>query len=256
MAVAALAADDDLAQLLQYRFDRGELAGHSLGNLILVAMQDLADGDVVRALRRLGRFLRVPGRVLPCTATPVTLHARTPEGAVSGQVTVAATPRLREVWLEPDDGSDAPIATPEALEAIAAADLVVLGPGSLYTSLLPNLLVPGIAEALIATPAPVVLVANLREQPGETEGMSLHDHLVALDLHVPGLRFDALIAHVGPAPHGGGAALRCDPPLLERRVGRVLTSDLLDGEDGHDPSALAEAFAEVLSDAGQHVPRR
>jgi uncharacterized cofD-like protein len=256
MAIAALAADDDLARLLQYRFDRGELAGHSLGNLILVAMQDLADGDVVRALRRLGRFLRVPGRVLPCTTTPVILHARTPEGAVSGQVVVAATPRLREVWLEPDDGSDAPIATPEALEAIAAADLVVLGPGSLYTSLLPNLLVPGIAEALVATPAPVVLVANLREQPGETEGMSLHDHLVALDLHVPGLRFDAIIAHDGPAPRGGGAALRCDPPLLEPRVGRVLTSDLLDGDDGHDPAALAEAFAEVLADAGKHVPRR
>jgi uncharacterized cofD-like protein len=247
MAVVALAADDDLARLLQYRFDRGELGGHSLGNLILVAMQDLADGDVVRALERLGRFLRVPGRVLPCTTTPLTLHARTTDGPVRGQVAVAATPRLGEVWIEPDDGSAEATATPEALEAIAAAELVVLGPGSLYTSLLPNLLVPGIAEALVATTAPVVLVANLREQPGETEGMSLRDHLDALDAHVPGLRIDVLVAHDGPAPRGGGAPLVCDRSALGGRVGRVVTSDLLDGTDGHEPTALAEVFARILA---------
>jgi uncharacterized cofD-like protein len=247
MAVAALAGDEDLARLLQYRFEAGDLAGHSLGNLVLVAMQDLAEGDVVRALDRLGRFLRVPGRVLPCTTTPVTLHARTPEGPVSGQVTVAATTRLRNVWLEPDDGSVAPVATPEAVAAIAAADLLVIGPGSLYTSLLPNLLVPGIAAALAEAVAPVVLVANLREQPGETEGLTLLDHLDALDAHVPGLRIDALVAHEGPPPHGAGAPLVCDTDALAARVRRLVAVDLLDGADGHDPAALARAFATVLT---------
>jgi uncharacterized cofD-like protein len=256
MAVAALAGDEGLAALLQYRFERGELAGHSLGNLILVAMQDLAEGDVVQALGRLGRFLRVPGRVLPCTTTPLTLHARTSEGAVSGQVAVASTPRLRHVWLEPDDGVAVPTATPEALEAIADADLLVIGPGSLYTSLLPNLLVPGISEALAAAAAPVVLVANLREQPGETEGMSLVDHLDALDAHTRGLRFDALVAHVGPPPHGGGAPLVCDVDEVGARVGRLVTLDLLDGDDGHDPAALAGAFSAILATGGHDAPRR
>jgi uncharacterized cofD-like protein len=247
MAVAALAADEDLARLLQYRFDRGELGGHSLGNLILVALQDLADGDVVRALRQLGSFLGIRGRVVPCTLTPVTLHGRTTEGPVRGQAAVASTPRLRQVWLEADDGSEQVQATPGALEAIATSDLVVLGPGSLYTSLLPNLLVPGITEALIAATAPVVLVANLREQPGETEGLSLRDHLDALDAHVPELRIDALVAHAGPAPRGGGAPLRCDAGAFAGRVGQVLTRDLLDGADGHDPAALAAVFSQLLA---------
>jgi uncharacterized cofD-like protein len=248
MAVAALARDEDLARLLQYRFDRGELGGHSLGNLILVAMQDLAEGDVVRALDRLGRFLGVPGRVLPCTTTPVTLHATTSAsaGPVTGQAAVAATPRLRRVWLTPDDGSELPLATPEAVEAIAGADLVVLGPGSLYTSLLPNLLVPGIANALAATSAPVVLVANLREQPGETEGMTLTGHLDALEAHVPGVLVDVLVVHDGAAPHGPGRPLACDVDGLTDRVGRLVERDLFDGDDGHDPAALAAIFTELL----------
>jgi uncharacterized cofD-like protein len=248
MAVAALAQDEDLARLLQYRFDRGELGGHSLGNLVLVAMQDLAQGDVVRALDRLGRFVGIPGRVLPCTTTPVTLHARTSAGPVVGQAAVASTPRLREVWLRCDDGGDSPRATTEAVAAIAAADLVVLGPGSLYTSLLPNLLVPGIASAVAATEAPTVLVANLREQPGETEGMTLADHLDALDRHVPGLHVDAVLVHAGDAPRGAGAPLDADPEQLEGRVGQLLARDLFDGDDGHDPGALAAAFDELLRD--------
>jgi uncharacterized cofD-like protein len=256
MAVAALAQDEDLARLLQYRFDRGELGGHSLGNLVLVAMQDLAEGDVIRALDRLGRFVGVPGRVLPCTTSPVTLHARTPAGPVVGQAAVASTPRLREVWLRCDDGGDAPQAAPEAIAAIAAADLVVLGPGSLYTSLLPNLLVPGIASAVATTAAPTVLVANLREQPGETEGMTLADHLDALDRHVPGLHVDVLLAHTGAAPHGAGAPLEVDPELLAGRVGRVLVRDLFDGADGHDPDALAAVFDEVLRDSPVGPPAR
>jgi uncharacterized cofD-like protein len=248
MAVAALAQDEDLARLLQYRFDRGELGGHSLGNLVLVAMQDLAQGDVVRALDRLGRFVGIPGRVLPCTTTPVTLHARTSAGPVVGQAAVASTPQLREVWLRCDDGGDTPRATPEAVAAIADADLVVLGPGSLYTSLLPNLLVPDIASAVAATEAPTVLVANLREQPGETEGLTLADHLDALDRHVPVLHLDAVLVHAGDAPHGAGAPLDADPAPLEGRVGRVLARDLFDGDDGHDPGALAAAFDELLRD--------
>jgi uncharacterized cofD-like protein len=256
MAIAALASDAELARLLQYRFDRGDLGGHSLGNLILVALQDLAEGDVVQALDRLGRFLGVPGRVLPCTTTPVTLHASTPAGPVIGQAAVAATPSLRRVWLSPDDGSEEPRATPEAVDAIGAADLVVLGPGSLFTSLLPNLLVPGIAAALAATSAPSVFVANLREQPGETEGMSLVDHLDALEAHVPGLLIDVLVVHDGAAPHGPGQPLVCDAAGVTDRVGRLVRRDLFDGADGHDPGALAMVFGELLRSGHAHPSPR
>ncbi len=242
MALTALATDRALAELVSYRFGRGELAGHSLGNLILVALHDLAGADLVQALDRCAAALGVPGRVLPCTTSPVTLGARTAGSRVTGQVAVAATPRLEQVWLEPE----APAATPDAVEAIERADLIVLGPGSLYTSLLPNLLVPGIADALARSRAPVVLVGNLREQPGETEGMVLADHLTALAEHVPPLRVDAVVVHEGSAPSGEGMPLSGSDERLERFTSRVVVADLLDGEDGHDPDKLAAALRSVL----------
>ncbi len=242
MALTALARDPDLARLVDFRFDRGELAGHSLGNLILIALESLADGDLIAALDRCAVLLGVPGRVLPCTTTPVTLHATTAEGIVTGQVAVAATPRLQRVWLEPE----APPATPDAVTAIERADLIVLGPGSLYTSLLPNLLVPDIAAALGRASGPVVMVTNLREQPGETEGMELRDHLDALAHHVPDLRLDVVVAHEGPAPAGEGRPLRLDASALRDVPARVQVADLLDGHDGHDPGKLATLLDRIL----------
>jgi uncharacterized cofD-like protein len=206
---------------------------------VLVALQDLAAGDVVDALDRLARVLDVPGRVLPCTTVPLTLRACTADQELSGQVAVAVTPRLERVWLEPD----APPATAAVVAAIRRADLIVLGPGSLYTSILPNLLVPGVARAVAAAGCPTVLVANLREQPGETEGMSLADHLDAFAEHVPEVVVDVLIAHEGNEPGPSGTPLEVDTSALTDRVGRVLTADLLDGDDGHDPAALARCLA-------------
>lgn len=242
MALTALASDSELRALLDYRFERGELSGHSLGNLMLIALQDLAGQDLVAALDRLAGLLEVRGRVLPCTTTPVTLHAQTVGGAVTGQVAVAATPQLQRVWLRPAD----PVAPPAVLTAIGTADLVVLGPGSLYTSLLPNLLVPGIREAMEHAPGRVVLVANLREQPGETEGMQLTDHLDALTDHLGPVRIDVIVAHDGPAASGGGEPLVVDPATLASQIASVELVDLLDGKDGHDPAALARVFDRLL----------
>lgn len=243
MALAALAGGSELSRLLQYRFPAGELAGHSLGNLILVALQDLHDGDLVAALDRLATVLGIPGRVLPCTTTPVVLHARTAAGHVAGQATLSATRRIERVWLEPAD----PAACPDAVAAIAAADVVVLGPGSWFTSLLPNLLVPGLAAALTAGAARVVLVTNLREQPGETEGRTLGDHLAALLAHVPGLRLDAIVAHQGRDPAAHGAPLRIDAAELAAWAPRVVVADLLDAEDAHDPALLAAALGRAVA---------
>lgn len=244
MAATALAHRTRLAEVISYRFGRGELGGHSLGNLVLVALQDLHDGDLVAALDELALHLGISGRVLPCTTAPVTLHASSEAGGVSGQAAIAATARLRRVWLSPP----APPATPAALAAIAEAELIVLGPGSLYTSLLPNLLVPGIATALRQAPAPVVLVANLREQPGETEGMDLADHLDVLADHAPDVRIDALLVHEGARPSGPGRALDGHAPRLADHPVPIHAADLLDRHDGHDPAALARALTVVWAE--------
>jgi len=242
MALTALGQRERLASVLGYRFSRGELEGHALGNLVLVALQDLHAGDLVAALDELALHLGVAGRVLPCTTEPVTLHARSAAGGVSGQAAIAATSRLEQVWLAPG----APAATPAELEAVAGAELLVLGPGSLYTSLLPNLLVPELAAAMAAANAPRVLVTNLREQPGETEGMDLEEHLDALAAHVPGLSLDAMVVHTGRPPHGPGLALKEGARPLEERVGRIIRADLLDDGDGHDPAALAAALTRLV----------
>ena len=175
-------------------------------------------------------------------------------GHITAVVTVAddggSSGRLRRdldvVRLEPAD----PIATPEAVGAIEQADLIVLGPGSLYTSVLPNLLVPGIGTALAAARASVVFVANLREQPGEKQGMSLTDHLDALEAHAPTLRLDAVVAHEGPAPAGDGLPRTTDPADLVGRPTRAVMADLLDGHDGHEPAALARVLAGILGGVG------
>ncbi|HSK23071.1 MAG TPA: gluconeogenesis factor YvcK family protein [Egicoccus sp.] len=248
MAVAALARQRRMADLLQYRFARGELGGHSLGNLVLVALQDLVGGDLQVALDELCRVLDVPGRVLPCTTTPVVLHGTTAAGQVRGQASVASTSGLDRVWLEPADAR----AGDEVVQAIHDADLVVLGPGSLFTSVLPNLLVVGVASALAATSAQIVLVANLREQAGETEGMSLRDHLLALRHHVPDVRIEVCVANDGPV---SGTDARPLPGVdLDELVGRVVTAALDDGHDGHDPGVLARVFGQLLGRPARWAP--
>ncbi|MEX2549995.1 MAG: uridine diphosphate-N-acetylglucosamine-binding protein YvcK [Nitriliruptoraceae bacterium] len=242
MALTALAGRSRIAEVLGHRFARGELAGHSLGNLVLTALVEEHDGDVIGALDELASWLAVPGRVLPCTTEPLSLHATTAHGQVDGQAAITRTSGLQRLRVAPA----APEATPQAVDAITRAELLVIGPGSLYTSVLPNLLVPGIRDALIAASAPVVLVANLREQPGETEGMTLADHLDVLASHVPGLYLDALVVHEGPPPGGPGRPLGSAVSGLEDRVGRLVRADLKDANDGHDPEALARALRRLL----------
>lgn len=242
MALAALSPRRDLARLVQYRFGDGELEGHSLGNLLIVATADLNGGDVVAALDYVATVLDVRGRVLPCTTVPVQLRAEVDGREVTGQVSVARSQRIQRVWLEPGD----PTATPEAVQAIRGADLVVLGPGSLFTSVIPNLLVPGIAKAVSSSDAPTVHVANLREQPGETEGLDLPAHLGALQEHVPDLALTTLIVHDGPQEMIDGVALRPDAETLARFAREVRTTDLIDPRGGHDPDKLAVALGQVL----------
>ncbi len=242
MALAALSPRRDLARLIQYRFGDGELEGHSLGNLLIVATADLNDGDIVSALDYVATVLDARGRVLPCTTVPVQLTATVEGGEITGQVTVARTSRIEEVRLDPVD----PPATPAAVAAIRGADLVVLGPGSLFTSVIPNLLVPGIAAAVRETERPVVHVANLRQQPGETEGLDLPAHLRALDDHVPELALSALVVHDGPTAMIDGNALQAPVEELASFAKEVVPADLADPRGGHDPGKLAVVLGGIL----------
>jgi uncharacterized cofD-like protein len=180
--MVALSTDEHLlGQLFQYRFHLGRgLRGHSFGNLFLTAMSHVT-GDFSEAVRLCGQVLAIRGRIFPSTNQNVSLEAVLEDGkVVAGETRIArSTKRIRRVRLVPR--SVRPL--PEVLKAIAEADLIVLGPGSLYTSVIPNLLVRGVSEAIHRSRAMCVYIANLMTQPGETQGYSLTDHIRAIELH-------------------------------------------------------------------------
>jgi uncharacterized cofD-like protein len=198
--LAALSGDEALlAQLFQYRFpaEGGGLEGHSFGNLFIGALAEIT-GSFEEAVAESGRVLAVHGQVLPSTLHNVTLaadvafpHAVT-EVRVQGESSIPeSSGRIRRVWLEP---GDAP-AFPEAIHAILAADLIVIGPGSLFTSILPNLLVPDIAAAVSASRALKVYVCNVATQPGETDGFTCGDHVRVIEEHLGSGLFDIVVAN-------------------------------------------------------------
>jgi len=254
MALAALCGDDawgtTWSKVVQHRFEgRGGLGGHAVGNVLIVALWELL-GDTVQGLDWVGRLLGAHGRVLPMASVPLDLVAEV-EGAnpdrpgeitlVRGQVACASTTgRVRSVSLIPAD----PPACPQAIAAVTTADWVVFGPGSWFTSILPHLMVPELAEALINTPARRVVALNLVSQAGETDGFSPHTHLEVLAEHAPGLKVDVVLAD-RRAAEGYAAELEKAAGLLG---GRLVMTDLAmrDGSPHHDPRRLAGAFAEIF----------
>lgn len=228
--VALAAPDSVLAKAFEHRFgDAGELAGHALGNLVLAGLMD-ATGDLVSAVDAAAALLGSVGRVLPATTEKVTLKAEAGRGEVEGQVAVSATGMIRRVSLVPG-GSSPPR---EATAALTAADLVVIGPGSLYTSVLAAVAVAGIAEALAATAAQKVYVCNLFPQVPETEGYDVAAHMAALREH--GVDVDVVLWDSG----AGLAAGQVDRPLVDRPLA---------GPNGlvHDPARLAQALSDLLA---------
>ena len=180
--ISALAESEPLmSRLFQYRFTEGSgLEGHSFGNLFIVAMSEVT-GNFETAIHEASRVLNVRGTILPSTLEDVSLSARTAENElVHGEhnITERGT-AIKELYLNPPDAE----AHPDAVRAILDADLVVIGPGSLYTSIMPNLLVPGIKKALCATAAPRIFVCNVATQHGETDGFSVVEHLETLERH-------------------------------------------------------------------------
>lgn len=196
--VALADSESTMTDLFQYRFQEGDgLIGHSFGNLFIAAMCGIA-GDFDRAIKESSKVLKIQGRVLPSTLANVSLEATLADGSkVLGETSISKTRMpIKSLALVPAQCS--PLA--EAIEAIFAADVIVLGPGSLYTSIMPNLLVPGIADAVLRAHAVKVYVCNIMTQPGETDGMSASDHSRALLSTSRGRLFDYALINV-EQPH-------------------------------------------------------
>jgi uncharacterized cofD-like protein len=262
--IAALADDEALTtHLFQYRFGNGSgLNGHSFGNLFITAMAEVT-GSFERAILESGRVLAVQGQVVPSTLRDVTLTAdlraappaQAQDGTsarlsrVSGESSIPeARGAIERVYLDP---SDAP-AYPGALRALLNADLIVAGPGSLYTSVLPNLLVPAVAQAVAASPAQKVYVCNVATQRGETEGYTVADHVAALEAHVQGTLFPVVLANDNldvdfESSPGGELVAPEVPPDTEYRV---VATDLVDESHPwrHDSSKLTRALLRLLED--------
>ena len=218
----------------EHRFDAGELQGHAFGNLVLAGLAE-STGDFEKALAEAGRLLGAVGRVVPATTEPVVLKAvvRGPAGdgggSITGQVAVGSSEGIAGVFLVPADAR-APAA---ALRALAEADQVVVGPGSLFTSVLAVVVVPAIREALARTPARKVYVCNLRPQLPETAGYDVAAHVDALRAH--GLDIDVVLCQPDSLPVG-----LLDVECVQRPVA------LPDGT-GHDPALLAAALQDLLA---------
>jgi uncharacterized cofD-like protein len=263
--IAALAdAEPTMTDLLLYRFggngnghDADGLSGHAFGNLLITAMTDLSNGDFEEGVRRSNRVLAVRGKVVPAAPIALTLHARYLDGTeLVGQQGITRRGGIDRIWLSPDDVTP----SAEALEAIAEADLVVYGPGSLYTSIMAGLLMPQMRRALVEAAALRVFICNVATQVGETEHYMLSDHLAALRRHDMLDLIDAVLANdnlgarrprdypaepvrpdVNPAEHDG-------PPIVLR--------DLVDDAKGHhhDPRKVAAELM-ILLGSGDTVRR-
>jgi uncharacterized cofD-like protein len=255
--MVALSEDEALlSRLFQYRFPRGRgLKGHSFGNLFLTALTDIT-GDFPQAVRVSSDVLAIAGRIYPSTTQNVTLVARLADGTrVEGETRISRSrSRIRRISLRPRRVKP----LPETLQAIAEADLITLGPGSLFTSVIPNLLVEGIPEALRASPAVKAYFVNLMWQPGETMHFTAADHVEAIYRHAGEGWLDYVIVNTRPVSEELRAryARRRAQPVeidfdrLERLGVKVLARDLLQEGDKvrHDPAATAQVALELAAE--------
>ena len=256
-----------MQQLLTYRFESGTLRGQCFGNLLLAALNGVT-GSFDEAVRSMGQVLAISGTVIPVTTTDVRLTATFENGAyVVGESNIFGFKKQQDCRIDHVELLPAhPKALPDALDAIAAADLILLGPGSLYTSIIPNLLVDGVAEAIAASDAQKIYVCNIMTQDGETEGYTAADHLAALLRHGTADMVELCLANSSPIP----------PELAERyraEGAEVLTVDreriaalgialaeypLLSAQGGyarHDPELLARAVMELYRERTVRIYR-
>ena len=244
-----------LAPLFNFRFSGSQdVGGHSLGNLILSALTEI-ENDFCEAVEHAGRLLGICGRILPATLADVRVTAEFEDGSsVAGESKIAVRRRhIRRVRLHPAGAR----VLPEAAAAIEAADVIAIAPGSLYTSLIPILLVEGLVEAMTRARGRVVLVMNLMTEPGETEAFTAVDHLLAIRRHAPKIRIDDVLLNTTPIASAllarysaaGAVPITIDREILQALGYRPHECDLLraDHQIRHDPGKLAHAVIETVA---------
>jgi uncharacterized cofD-like protein len=255
--ISAMAESEGLlGRLFEYRFPQGSgLEGHSFGNLFIVAMAGVT-GNMEQALKETSKVLAVTGEILPSTLEDVNLYARTvDQETVYGEHNITERgSAIRDVHIDPPDVA----AYPDAVEAILAADIIVAGPGSLFTSILPNFLVPDIRKAFLASRAEKIYVCNVATQHGETDGYSVTDHYEALERHIGQTpAFDFILANsnvAGPLPsewHSQPVALPERTPKGVRVVTRDVVSDA--NRYRHDSTKLAAALLRLYDEGAGEV---
>lgn len=244
-----------LERMLQYRFKNGDgLAGHNLGNLFLAAMKEIT-GDFVTAIKEMSRVLAVRGQVLPASEEDVVLKAEMADGSVvvGESIIPLQGSRIKRVFLDPPR----PKPLEAALRAIEEADAIVIGPGSLYTSILPNLLVSGMADAIRKSNALKMFVCNVMTQPGETDGFTASDHLKAIHDHVGDGLFHCVLANNCEPPDRvarqyrkkGAVAVRLDSDRIKQYGYDVIADNFLQYETyvRHDTGRLSRRIVELIS---------
>jgi len=241
--IALADAEPLMKQLFDHRFTEGSLDGHSFGNLFIMAMADVT-GNFEHALRESGKVLAVKGTIVPSTLQDVTLVASINGSNVEGESKIPKqNGRISQVFLKPDGAQ----VNPEAAQAILNAELVVIGPGSLYTSILPNLLVEGMVEAIKASPALKVLVCNLASQHGETDGYEVDDYIRVIHEHVGSNLFDFVLVNSNHShmPTGGQSQVifRAVDASKNPEV-RFIAADVVNVRipSHHDPDKLARVI--------------
>ncbi|WP_085505891.1 gluconeogenesis factor YvcK family protein [Thalassobacillus devorans] len=254
--IAALSdAEPMLLELFQHRFESGNgLSGHSMGNLLLAALTSMK-GDFFTGIKEISRVLNVKGKIYPIANQNMYLHAEMEDGTlVSGESNIPKYPgRIKRVFLEPDPVKP----LPEAVEAIKHADLIVIAPGSLYTSTLPNIIIPEISQALRETSGKVTYVCNVMTQHGETDGYSAGDHVKAIIDHVGQGCVHSIIVHNQPIEHDVRkiyAEEQAEPVIYDNeRIRRmkleVIEEDIIDHSKAmlrHDTKKIANLLYSML----------
>jgi len=253
-------AEPTLEMLMAYRFESGSLAGQSFGNLFLAAMNGISE-SFDKAVIRMGEVLSITGRILPVTLDDVHLWAEFEDGSmVVGESTIAAAKekrkiRIRRVQLAPKHAA----VLPECLEAIENADLIILGPGSLYTSIIPNLLVRGLSDTIRNSNAVKLYVCNIMTQPGETDGYSVSEHMHELFEHTGGKLFDYCVINNEPASFGvleryrkrGSEPVREDEDAVKVLGVEILRAPIAARYNNlarHDPDKLARELMRIFNE--------
>lgn len=250
--VALADSERQLTDLFQYRFtgQSGSLSGHSLGNLLIAGLVDICDGDFERALGMASEVLNIRGRVIPSTLERVRLRALQTNGSeICGETAiVAAKGKIRRLFIDPPDAHP----FPEAIRAIREADILVIGPGSVYSSVIPNLLVPGIADAIRQSKARKFYVCNVMTEPGESDTFSACEHVIAIESNIEGRLFDSVLVNAQIPSHDMLEKYRtrdqfpveADLDRIRTMGLRVVAGDFMSESDfvRHDPIKVADAI--------------